>query len=83
VRIGEDLKTAGFRAVDLQTCELSSRVTARDAALGFVLGSPLRSQIEQRDPKVLDRAVDAVTEALREWDGKEAPMSAHLAIATK
>jgi len=82
-RIGEDLKTAGFRDVDLQTCELSSRVTARDAALGFVLGSPLRSQIEQRDPKVLDRAVDAVTEALREWDGKEAPMSAHLAIATK
>jgi hypothetical protein len=82
-RIQEDLRAAGFRDVDLQTCKLSSRVRAREAAMGFVLGSPLRSQIEQRDPAVLDRAVDAVTEALCDWDGKEAPMSAHVAIASK
>ncbi len=83
VRIREDLVAAGFTDVELHTCELSTRVTAREAALGLVLGSPLRSQIEQRDPSALDRAVDAVTEALREWDGKDAPIAAHLAIARR
>ncbi len=82
-RIREDLAAAGFTDIALQTCELSTRVNANNAAIGLVLGSPLRAQIEQRDPSIVDRAVAAVTEALREWDGKHAPMSAHLAIATK
>lgn len=82
-RIREDLVAAGFNEFELQTCQLSSQVNAHEAAVGLVLGSPLRGQIEQRDPSILDRAVDAVAEALREWDGKDAPMSAHLAIATR
>lgn len=83
VRIREDLASAGFTDIEIRTCEVSTHVNARDAALGFVLGSPLRSQIEERDPSALDRAVDAVTEALRVWDGKDAMMSAHLAVAVR
>jgi hypothetical protein len=82
-QIREDLVSAGFTDIELQTWELPTRVNAHDAALGLVLGSPLRSQIEQRDPSILNRAVAAVSEALQEWDGKDAPMSAHLVIATK
>jgi len=62
---------------------LSSRVDARDAAQGLVLGSPFRSEIERRDPSALDQAVNAVTGALGTWNGKDAPLSAHVVTATK
>jgi ubiquinone/menaquinone biosynthesis C-methylase UbiE len=78
-----DLRAAGFEDVELETVELSSRVTAHEAAQGIVLGSPFRAEIERLDPSALERAVTAVTEALRPWDGKNAPMSAHLATATR
>lgn len=80
-RIEHDLDAAGFTNVEVETIELSSRVNARDAAQGLVFGSPFRSEIVRRDPSALDRAADAVTQALARWDGKDAPMSAHLATA--
>jgi len=80
--IEEDLRAAGFRDVELETIALSSHVSARDAAQGIVLGSPFRSEIERRDSSALDRAVNAVTEALP-WDGKNTTMSAHIVTATK
>jgi len=82
-RIEQDLRAAGFTDVELETIALSSHVSAYDAAQGIVLGSPFRSEIERRDPSALDRAVDAVTEALLPWDGKDATMSAHIVTATK
>jgi ubiquinone/menaquinone biosynthesis C-methylase UbiE len=81
--IEQDLRAAGFAKVELETVAVSSHVSARDAAHGIVLGSPFRAEIERRDASALDRAVDAVTEALLPWDGKDAEMSAHLATATK
>jgi len=48
-----------------------------------VLGSPFRSEIERRDSSALDRAANAVTEALLPWDGKNTTMSAHIVTATK
>jgi hypothetical protein len=81
--IEHDLLAAGFTDIQFETIALSSRVSARDAAQGVVFGSPFRSEIERRDPSALDRAVNAVTEALRLWDGKDAPMSAHVVTATK
>lgn len=81
--IEHDLLAAGFRDIQCEAVTLSSRVSARDAAQGLVLGSPLRSEIERRDPSALDRALSAVTEALRLWDGKDAPISAHVVTATK
>jgi hypothetical protein len=81
--IEHDLRAAGFADIELETVALSSRVSARDAAQGIVLGSPFRSEIERRDPVALERAVNAVTDALLPWDGKDAPMSAHVVTATK
>lgn len=80
-QIKHDLLAANFADVEIETIEASSRVIARDAAQGFVFGSPLRSEIEQRDPSGLERAAEAVAEGLAPWDGKDAPMSAHLATA--
>ncbi len=80
-RIEQDLLVAGFPHVQIETIELSSRVNARDAAQGLVFGSPLRSVIEQRDQSALERAADAVEQALAQWHGKDAPISAHFITA--
>ena len=80
--IEHDLRAAGFTEVELETVALSSHVDARDAATGIVLGSPFRAEIERRDGSGLDRAVEAVTQALRSWDGRRATMSAHVVTAT-
>jgi ubiquinone/menaquinone biosynthesis C-methylase UbiE len=77
-----DLRQAGFVDIELQTVELTSRVTAREASQGIVLGSPFRAEIERLGAAALERATAAVFEALLPWDGKDAPMSAHVATAT-
>ena len=81
--IEHDLLAAGFTHIKVETVALTSRVSARDAAQGLVLGSPFRAEIERRDSSALDRALDAVTAALARWDGNDAPMSAHIVTATK
>ena len=81
--IEHDLVAAGFTRIELETVVLTSRVRARDAAIGLVLGSPLRSEVERRDPSALLRALEAVTAALAPWDGSDAPMSAHIVRAAK
>lgn len=81
--IERDLRAAGFAGIQLETVALTTRVSASDAALGMVLGSPFRAEIERRDPSALNRALDAVMAALARWDGTDAPMSAHLVTATK
>lgn len=80
--IESDLRVAGFAQIEVETIRVSTRVIARDAAYGMVLGSPFRAEIERRDPNGLDRALDAVTHALEPLDGTEAAMSAHLVTAT-
>lgn len=81
--IERDLLAAGFARIQLETVALTTRVSARDAAQGLVLGSPFRSEIERRDPSGLERALDAVTAALAQWDGTEAPLSAHVVLASQ
>lgn len=81
--IERDLRSAEFTEVRVETSTLSSRVTASDAAHGLILGSPFRAEIEQRDAAALERALEAVTDALETWDGNDAPMSAHLATAIR
>jgi hypothetical protein len=80
-RIKHDLLAAGFTDIDIEMVELSTRLNSCDAAQGLVFGSPLRAEIERRDPSSLDRAAEAVAQALVQWDGKDAPMSAHLVTA--
>jgi ubiquinone/menaquinone biosynthesis C-methylase UbiE len=79
----EDLRAAGFDEVEVETIELRSLVIAGDAARGIVLGSPFRAEIERLDTSALERATTTVERALKSWDGKDAPMSAHLATASR
>jgi SAM-dependent methyltransferase len=81
--IEHDLAAAGFTHITLDTVALTTRVSARDAAQGLVLGSPFRAEIARRDPSALERALDAVTAGLAQWDGNDAPMSAHVVTAAK
>jgi ubiquinone/menaquinone biosynthesis C-methylase UbiE len=81
--IERDLIAAGFTGVEVNTVALTTPVNSRDAAHGIVLGSPFRAEIERRDPSALERALESVVEALSQWDGKAAPMSAHVVTATR
>ena len=81
--IEQNLRAAGFARIEFETVAASSRVAAQDAARGMVLGSPLRAEIERRDNAVLERALNAVADAVAPWDGHDAPMSAHFVTATK
>lgn len=80
--IEDDLRSAGFEDVRIETLTLSSHVNAPEAAQGIVLGSPFRAEIERLGPSALQKAVAAVGQALAPWDGQDAPMSAHLATAS-
>lgn len=86
-RIEQDLRAAGFDKIAIETVEKRSRApSARDLAIGMCCGSPLRNEIEERDPALLDRAIAAATAALAPWegpDGFDAPMSAHIVTATR
>ena len=82
-QVDSDLRAAGFEAVEIATLELTSLVSARDAAHGIVLGSPFRAEIERLDASALERATAAVEQALQPWDGTNAPMSAHIATSTR
>ena len=82
-RIETDLHSAGFDHVEIETVELSSRVSASDAATGMCQGSPMRSEIEALGADALDRATIASAHALRQFDGLDAPMSALFVTATK
>jgi len=86
-QIERDLLAAGFTDIEYETVELHSRAaSARDAAIGLVQGTPVRSDIEQIDASMLGRATDTAAEALRQYDGPDgfdAPMSARLVTAIK
>ena len=77
-QIEADLSAAGFADIAVDTVEKTSRVAARDAAIGLCQGSPLRAEIEARAPAGLEAATDAAAAALTRFDGREAPMSAHV-----
>ena len=86
-QIEHDLIAAGFTDIEFETVPKHSRSgSAREVAIGMCCGSPLRSEIEERDPAKLDAAIDAAGAALMPWEGVmgfDAPMSAHIMVATK
>jgi ubiquinone/menaquinone biosynthesis C-methylase UbiE len=86
-QIETDLRAAGFDDVAIETVELRSRATnARDAAIGLIQGTPLRSDVEDVAPGMLGRATDVAADALSRFEGPggfDAPMAAHFVIATK
>lgn len=64
--IEADLKAAGFTQIAFEIVNRDTPAnSAADAAIGLCKGSPLRTEIEERDPDRLDAIVDAVTKALQ------------------
>jgi ubiquinone/menaquinone biosynthesis C-methylase UbiE len=59
------LVQAGFARVEVDTVEKRSRAPShRDPAVGFCQGTPLRNEIEARDPARLAEATDAAAKAI-------------------
>jgi len=69
--IRDDLSTAGFTVpADIEHVEHRSHgATAEEVALAFCRGTPLRNELEQRDPARWDAATDRATQRLRERFG--------------
>jgi ubiquinone/menaquinone biosynthesis C-methylase UbiE len=86
-RIEQDLHDAGFDTVDIETVELRSRsASAHDAATALCYGTPMGTELDDREPGSLERVFERVEEALRAFegpDGIDAPMAAHIVLATK
>ncbi len=80
------LGQAGFATVSVDAVERRGRAPShRDPAIGFCLGTPLRAEIEARDPGRLDRAVEhaAAAVAARFGEGPlEASLRAYVVTAT-
>ena len=85
--VGDELRMAGFGNVAVETVEKVSRLpAARDLALGFCQGSPLRNEIEERRPGGLEAVTDAVARAIaaRLGDGPiSGSMRAHVITAAR
>jgi ubiquinone/menaquinone biosynthesis C-methylase UbiE len=84
-QVEADLRAAGFTdIVSEKVWKRSRHASAREAATGLCLGSPLRGEIEARDPSRLDEMVERAAAALTlfEKDGElDAPMSANVFLA--
>jgi SAM-dependent methyltransferase len=61
--VRRDLATAGYGDVEIVALDGTSRNTAREGAIAYCQGTPLRNDIE-RSALGLDRATDIATEAL-------------------
>lgn len=85
-RIERESREAGFTTVGIEVIQRNSHVpSAREAAMGFCQGTPLRGEIEARDPHGLARATDTVAAALQERFGAksfDAPSQALLVTAS-
>jgi ubiquinone/menaquinone biosynthesis C-methylase UbiE len=63
--IEADLRSAGFRDIRSEIVERASRAaSARDVAIGFCQGTPLRNEIEQRAPGRLEELTQVAADAL-------------------
>jgi ubiquinone/menaquinone biosynthesis C-methylase UbiE len=63
--IRAELAAAGFARIAFETIAHRSRaLSPREAAIGLCQGTPLRNEIEVRDPSRLDEATDAAEAAL-------------------
>lgn len=79
-RIEADLREAGFSDIAGETVALESRLAStRDTSVGLCQGTPLRAEIEQRDPTGLEEATSTAAEALSRNgydEGAASPLSA-------
>ena len=83
--IREDLRRAGFADIRIETLEKLSRgPSARDVAMAYCQGTPLRNEIEARDARLLEEATDRAAQAIasRHGQGQVAgKIQAHVIVA--
>jgi ubiquinone/menaquinone biosynthesis C-methylase UbiE len=64
-KLREELTMAGFRSISIETRgDISRAPSPRDPAIAYCQGTPLRNEIEARDPAGLEAATQACAEAL-------------------
>jgi SAM-dependent methyltransferase len=82
-----ELKAAGFSRIAIETVEkVSQAPSAEHVAIGLCQGTPLRGEIEARDPARLSEATQVAAEALSARFGPGAfdnRMSAHVITASR
>lgn len=82
-----DLERSGFSRIEVETVPMRSRAaSARDPAMGYCQGSPLRSEIEARDPARLAEATDAAAKAVARRFGEgpvDGKIQAHVFTALR
>ena len=86
--IERDLSEAGFPLpIEFETITERSRASsASEAAIGICQGTPLRNEIEVRDPSRLQEATDAAARAIADRFGSgpiDGKMQAHLILARR
>ncbi len=82
--IRDDLTAAGFREIEIETHEMTSRAaTAHEAAFALLQGTPLRAEIAARDPAKLDPITQAAAGIIAQRHGEPvaAPMRAFVVRA--
>jgi SAM-dependent methyltransferase len=82
-----ELESAEFGAIEIESVEKVTRASSSDdVAVGLCKGTPLRSEIEARDPYRLDEVTDRVSHALAARFGRssfENRMRAHVVRAVQ
>src|SRR4051794_27198684 len=85
--VERDLLSAGFGAPEIATVAKQSNArSAREVAMAYCQGTPLRNEIEERDASLLGDATVLATKALTERFGKDQPVGkiqAHVVKVTK
>jgi ubiquinone/menaquinone biosynthesis C-methylase UbiE len=85
--IQRELKAANFASISVGTVAATSRAnSARDAAIAYCQGTPLRNEIEARDASRLHEATHAAAEALAQRFGNggiEGRVRAHVITAAR
>ena len=86
-KIRADVAEAGFQSISTETkAEISAAPTARDPALAYCQGTPLRSEIEARDATRLQEATEFAAKAIAQRYGPgpvQAKIAAHIIVAAK
>ncbi|HXO68641.1 MAG TPA: methyltransferase domain-containing protein [Bradyrhizobium sp.] len=86
-KLREELTMAGFPQVSIETRgDISKAPSPRDAAIAYCQGTPLRNEIEARDPSGLEAATQACAQALALRFGNgpvQGRIGAHVITATR
>jgi ubiquinone/menaquinone biosynthesis C-methylase UbiE len=85
-RIREELSAAGFQDISIETVDFTSKgQSARDVAIAYCQGTPLRNEIVARDASRLEEATNVAEVALAKRFGGgmiEGLISAHVMVAS-